>query len=71
MREVMITDKAEVAAEPAAVWAAIKDPSAHASWHPFLTQIQGAHDRRRRPHLLGQTRRQDIAHARALRRRGA
>jgi uncharacterized protein YndB with AHSA1/START domain len=44
MRQVEIKDQLAVAAAPAAVWAAIKDPSAHAAWHPFVTEITGAHE---------------------------
>jgi uncharacterized protein YndB with AHSA1/START domain len=44
MRQVEIKDQLTVDAGPATVWAAIKDPSAHAAWHPFLTEITGAHE---------------------------
>jgi uncharacterized protein YndB with AHSA1/START domain len=44
MRPVEITDQLALSADPATVWAAIKDPSAHASWHPLLTGIEGAHE---------------------------
>ena len=43
MRQVEIKDHLALSAEPGTVWAAIKDPSAHATWHPFLTEIKGAH----------------------------
>jgi uncharacterized protein YndB with AHSA1/START domain len=42
--QIKINDEVALRAEPAAVWAAIKDPSAHAGWHPFLTEIKGAHE---------------------------
>ena len=44
MREVMIKDQREVNASPVTVWAAIKDPRAHAAWHPFVTRIEGTHE---------------------------
>jgi Polyketide cyclase / dehydrase and lipid transport len=44
MRQVEIRDQLALSAEPATVWAAIKDPSAHAAWHPFLTEIKGVHE---------------------------
>jgi len=44
MRQVEIKDQVAVSSEPVTVWAAIKDPSAHAAWHPFLTEIKGAHE---------------------------
>jgi uncharacterized protein YndB with AHSA1/START domain len=44
MRQVEIRDQLALSAEPPTVWAAIKDPSAHAAWHPFLTEIKGVHE---------------------------
>jgi uncharacterized protein YndB with AHSA1/START domain len=41
--EVRITDELLIQAPPSAVWAAIKDPAAHAEWHPFVTEIEGEH----------------------------
>jgi hypothetical protein len=43
MAEVRIADRVEVAAAVGAVWAAIRDPAAHARWHPFVTEIDGEH----------------------------
>lgn len=44
MRQVEIKDQLRVDASSETVWAAIKDPSRHAAWHPFLTEIKGAHE---------------------------
>jgi len=44
MRQVEIKDKLAINAGLDTVWAAIKDPSAHAAWHPFLTEIKGKHE---------------------------
>jgi uncharacterized protein YndB with AHSA1/START domain len=44
MAQVEIKDQLAVPADPATVWAVIKDPIAHADWHPFLTGITGAHE---------------------------
>jgi uncharacterized protein YndB with AHSA1/START domain len=44
MPQVEIKDELVLSAEPKRVWAAIKDPAAHAAWHPFLTEIEGAHE---------------------------
>jgi hypothetical protein len=40
---VRIVDEIRVSAPLAAVWWAVEDPAAHASWHPFVTQIAGGH----------------------------
>jgi uncharacterized protein YndB with AHSA1/START domain len=40
---VRIVDELVVRAPISDVWAAIKDPVAHAGWHPFLTGIEGEH----------------------------
>jgi uncharacterized protein YndB with AHSA1/START domain len=44
MRQVEIKDEVMLRSEPTRVWAAIKDPTAHAAWHPFLSEISGAHE---------------------------
>jgi len=38
-----ITDRVTVQAPVDRVWAAIQDPAEHVTWHPFATQIEGAH----------------------------
>jgi uncharacterized protein YndB with AHSA1/START domain len=43
MAEVRITDEALLEAPVDEVWAAIKDPTRHAEWHPFVTAISGEH----------------------------
>jgi hypothetical protein len=43
--EVRIADQVDVAAPTGAVWDAIRDPVAHARWHPFVTEISGEHRR--------------------------
>jgi Polyketide cyclase / dehydrase and lipid transport len=43
MRELRIVDEIAVAASAEAVWAAIRDPAAHARWHPFVIRIHGEH----------------------------
>lgn len=48
-----IKDEIVVKAPVEQVWKAIEDPTAHAAWHPFLTQITGEHS-------LGSTRRCDV-----------
>lgn len=45
MGEVRIEDQITVGAPPGAVWQAIKDPTAHAAWHPFIESISGEHAR--------------------------
>jgi uncharacterized protein YndB with AHSA1/START domain len=42
-RAVEIEDRAVVEAPIDAVWQAIADPTAHADWHPFVTEIAGEH----------------------------
>jgi hypothetical protein len=41
--EVSIKDDVCVDAPALEVWEAIKDPAAHAGWHPFVTDIAGEH----------------------------
>jgi uncharacterized protein YndB with AHSA1/START domain len=43
MRKVRITDATRVEAPVDAVWHAIADPAVHSAWHPFVTEISGAH----------------------------
>jgi uncharacterized protein YndB with AHSA1/START domain len=43
MAEVKVEDEVVVEAPVGAVWSAIKDPAAHAAWHPFVTRISGEH----------------------------
>ena len=43
MAEIVIEDELQIDAPPSTVWAAIKDPVAHAAWHPFVTVIAGEH----------------------------
>jgi uncharacterized protein YndB with AHSA1/START domain len=43
MAKVRIEDEVVVDALAEDVWAAIEDPAAHASWHPFVTGITGKH----------------------------
>ncbi len=43
MAEVRIEDEILVNAPARQVWTAIKDPAAHAAWHPFVTRIGGEH----------------------------
>lgn len=43
MTEVRIEDEVVVNAPAGDVWKAIKDPAAHADWHPFVTRISGEH----------------------------
>lgn len=40
-----IRDDTTVHAPAARVWHAIKDPAVHAAWHPFVTRIDGQHER--------------------------
>jgi uncharacterized protein YndB with AHSA1/START domain len=54
MAKVRIEDEVVVDAPAEEVWAAIEDPAAHASWHPFVTGITGEHS-------LGATRRCAVA----------
>jgi hypothetical protein len=44
MGTIEIKDQLALSVDPRTVWAAIKDPHAHAAWHPFLTEIKGAHE---------------------------
>jgi hypothetical protein len=44
MSEIRITDDIRIDAMVDAVWLAIEDPVAHASWHPFVTEITGGHE---------------------------
>jgi uncharacterized protein YndB with AHSA1/START domain len=43
MSLVKIEDEIVVDASAIDVWNAIKDPGAHARWHPFVTEIEGEH----------------------------
>jgi uncharacterized protein YndB with AHSA1/START domain len=43
MSEVKIEDEIRVNAATFEVWEAIKDPTTHARWHPFVTEISGEH----------------------------
>ncbi len=43
MAEVTVEDEILVNASVDVVWEAIKDPVAHARWHPFVTSISGEH----------------------------
>jgi uncharacterized protein YndB with AHSA1/START domain len=43
MAEVRIEDAVLIDAPADQIWAAIKDPAAHAAWHPFVTSISGEH----------------------------
>lgn len=43
MSEVTIADQVRVEADAARVWDAIADPREHVRWHPFVTEIRGAH----------------------------
>ncbi len=43
MAEVSITDEIRIHAPVPRVWEAIKNPNAHARWHPFLEAIVGEH----------------------------
>jgi uncharacterized protein YndB with AHSA1/START domain len=43
MRRVEIKDEVVVNAPGTEVWEAIRDPSLHAEWHPFVDSIQGDH----------------------------
>lgn len=43
MAEVTIEDVVRIDAPPEDVWNAIKEPTAHARWHPFITRIDGEH----------------------------
>jgi uncharacterized protein YndB with AHSA1/START domain len=42
--EISLTDQMQVDAPIDTVWLAIEDPVAHASWHPFVTEITGEHE---------------------------
>jgi uncharacterized protein YndB with AHSA1/START domain len=44
MSEIRIADEIRIDAPIDAVWTAIADPVAHASWHPFVTEITGGHE---------------------------
>jgi hypothetical protein len=44
MSDVRIADELLVDAPVDAVWRAIEDPDAHASWHPFVSAIAGGHE---------------------------
>lgn len=43
MRRVEIKDEVVVDASGSEVWEAIRDPSLHADWHPFVDSIRGEH----------------------------
>jgi uncharacterized protein YndB with AHSA1/START domain len=43
MRRVEIEDEVVVKANGREVWEAIRDPSLHADWHPFVDSIRGEH----------------------------
>jgi uncharacterized protein YndB with AHSA1/START domain len=43
MAVVRIEDTVLIDAPADQVWAAIRDPQAHAAWHPFVTAISGEH----------------------------
>jgi uncharacterized protein YndB with AHSA1/START domain len=43
MRRVEIKDEVVVNASASEVWEAIRDPSLHAEWHPFVDSIRGDH----------------------------
>ena len=43
MAEVRIDDNVLVEAPASVVWQVVKDPAAHAQWHPFVTTISGEH----------------------------
>ncbi len=43
MRRVEIKDQVVVNASGSEVWEAIRDPSLHADWHPFVDSIRGEH----------------------------
>ena len=43
MRTVEIKDEVVVNASRSDVWEAIRDPSLHADWHPFVDSIRGEH----------------------------
>jgi uncharacterized protein YndB with AHSA1/START domain len=43
MAETRIADEVVIEAPVSIVWAAIKNPAAHAGWHPFVTAIEGEH----------------------------
>jgi uncharacterized protein YndB with AHSA1/START domain len=43
MRRVEIKDEVVVNASRSDVWEAIRDPSLHADWHPFVDSIRGEH----------------------------
>src|SRR5438876_9257804 len=53
MSRVEIRDEVVTRTPPDVVWDAIRDPSAHAEWHPFVTAIHGEHG-------PGETRRCDV-----------
>jgi uncharacterized protein YndB with AHSA1/START domain len=40
---VKIEDEIRIDAPAPEIWELIKDPTAHARWHPFLTEIRGGH----------------------------
>lgn len=40
---ITLEDHMTIAAAPEKVWEAIRDPSTHAAWHPFVTHISGEH----------------------------
>lgn len=44
MAQMEIIDELLIQAPAGTIWAAIKDPSAHADWHPFVTAIDGKHE---------------------------
>jgi Polyketide cyclase / dehydrase and lipid transport len=44
MSEVRVADQTRVKAPLEVVWLALKDPVAHARWHPFVTDITGEHE---------------------------
>jgi hypothetical protein len=44
VRPAGIEDEIAVDAPGLDVWKAIKDPRAHAQWHPFVTEISGEHE---------------------------
>lgn len=53
MSQVSIEDQVTVSAPINKVWEAIKNPSTHSKWHPFVTQISGEHG-------LGEVRKCDV-----------
>ena len=53
MSEVRIEDRIAIDASASKVWEALKDPAAHARWHPFVNTDRSRASSRSREDVLG------------------